>query len=178
MDICGYLPLLFTLGPSLNAGTQASDNAYACPTFDIFGRVFDTPLLLARDSARFGVVRVIVSDNTCRPIIHNLLYATNELSGAYLGGVLRVLEHPPSASSPVLLGTSLLLRGVRHYLGLASYYAACAALSSRSGCRESGARRVIGLGTRLYLGPEDQLLACSTAVLPQYFLTQLVLATC
>ena len=96
--------------------TQASDNAYACPTFDIFGRVFDTPLLLARDSARFGVVRVIVSDNTCRPIIHNLLYATNELSGAYLGGVLRVLEHPPSASSPVLLGTSLLLRGVRRSL--------------------------------------------------------------
>ena len=119
--------------------------------------------MTARDSARFGVVRVLVSDNTCRPIIHNLLYATNELSGAYLGGVLRVLEHPPQPQ-------------VQYYLGLASYYAACAALSSRSGCGESGARRVICLGTRLYLGPEDQLLACSTAVLPQYFLTQLVLA--
>ena len=29
-----------------------------------------------------------------------------------------------------------------------------------------------------YLGPQDQLLACSMAVLPQYFLIQLVLATC
>ena len=30
----------------------------------------------------------------------------------------------------------------------------------------------------VYLGPQDQLLACSMAVLPKYFLIQLVLATC